>query len=162
MPQTEDLCLRPACQADVSDLYSFMGDPTAMRFTHVDLTLRECQRRVMVHEFFRRHDGAAPWVVRKLNTSRIIGWGGLYQDPFEPGWGFEVGYFFHPAAWGKGYASQLVAAALAVADEQLNLREVSAMAHPDNWASQRVLEKAGFALSQLLPSRPRLLYRRKR
>lgn len=86
----------------------------------------------MVHEYFRRRDGCAPWVVRERCTDRIIGWGWLYQDPFEPGWGFEVGYFFHAEAWGKGYASQLVSAALAVADDQLRLPEVGAMAHPEN------------------------------
>ncbi|MDQ1902718.1 GNAT family N-acetyltransferase [Paracoccus sp. WLY502] len=162
MQQTKDLKLCCIRKADVAALFSFLGNAAAMRFTHVDRSLRECRRRVMVHEYFRRRDGCAPWVVRERCTDRIIGWGGLYQDPFELGWGFEVGYFFHPEAWGKGYASQLVSAALAVADDQLNLPEVWAMAHTENWASQRVLEKAGFVHARPLPERKRMLYRRSR
>lgn len=162
MLQTKSLKLCSARRSDVPDLFSFLGDATAMAFTHVDHSLQDCRRRAMVHEYFRRRDGCASWVVRESATDRIIGWGGLYQDPFEPGWGFEVGYFFHPKAWGKGYASQLVAAALSMADDQLKLPEVWAMAHPENFGSQRVLEKAGFILAKPLPDRTRLLYRRDR
>ncbi len=158
MLQTKNLKLCRARRDDVPDLFSFLGDASAMALTHVDHSSKDCRRRVMVHEYFRRRDGCAPWVVRESDTNRIIGWGGLYQDPFEPGWGFEVGYFFHPEAWGKGYASQLVAAALAVADDDLKLPEVHAMAHLQNHGSQRVLEKAGFILARALPERARLLY----
>ncbi len=136
-----------------------------MSLTHADADLRACRRSVMVHEWFRRRDGCGPWVVRAGNPGggdgpRIIGWGGLYQDPFDPGWGFEVGYYFHPAGWGKGYASKLVACALRVADDVLSLPEVWAMAHPTNAASRRVLEKAGFTVERTLPERERLLFRR--
>lgn len=162
MQHTKNLKLSRAHQADVPDLFSFLGNASAMAFTHVDLSAQDCRRRVMVHEYFRRRDGCAPWVVRESGTNRIIGWGGLYQDPFEPGWGYEVGYFFHPEVWGKGYASQLVAAALAVADDELKLPEVYAMAHPENRGSQRVLEKTGFILASPLPERTRLLYCRSR
>ncbi|WP_111557922.1 GNAT family N-acetyltransferase [Paracoccus sediminilitoris] len=162
MLQTKNLKLCSARRVDVPDLFSFLGNASAMAFTHVDHSLQDCRRRVLVHEYFRRRHGCAPWVVRERGTDRIIGWGGLYQDPFEPGWGFEVGYFFHPEAWGKGYASQLVAAGLAVANDDLKLPEVYAMAHRENRGSQRVLEKAGFIFTRPLPERTRVLYCRSR
>jgi len=76
--------------------------------------------------------------------ARIIGWGGLYDDPFDPGWGVEVGYYFDPAAWGHGFATELVAAAVSLADNVLRLPELRAFAHPENVGSRRVLEKTGF------------------
>jgi RimJ/RimL family protein N-acetyltransferase len=162
MVETERLILRPSRRADIAELFEFLGDPVAMQHTHSDKTLRECQRRVMVHEWRRRRDGCAPWVVVRREDGRIIGWGGLYEDPFDPGWNFEVGYYFRPDVWGKGYASELVGAALAVADKQLELAEVWAMAHPENRGSQRVLQKAGFVFARHLPERDRLLFRRQR
>ncbi|WP_371815394.1 GNAT family N-acetyltransferase [Agrobacterium sp. AGB01] len=162
MVETERLILRPSRRADIAELFEFLGDPVAMQHTHSDKTLRECQRRVMVHEWRRRRDGCAPWVVVRREDGRIIGWGGLYEDPFDPGWNFEVGYYFRPDVWGKGYASELVGAALAVADKRLELAEVWAMAHPDNGGSQRVLQKAGFVFARHLPERNRLLFRRQR
>ena len=47
---------------------------------------------------------------------RIIGWGGLYDDPFDPGWGGEVAYFFYQAVWGQGYDSEMVVAYMNIAD----------------------------------------------
>jgi ribosomal-protein-alanine N-acetyltransferase len=131
-----------------------------MRHTHVDASLRDCRRRIAAHEWQRRRDGFGPWTVVARAGGRIIGWGGLYTDPFDPGWGPEVGYFFHPDAWGRGHATELVEASLEVADRVLNLPEVRAFAHPENTASRRVLEKAGFETVRFLPEMERWLLRR--
>jgi ribosomal-protein-alanine N-acetyltransferase len=84
----------------------------------------------------------------------------LYEDPFDPGWGVEVGYFFHPAAWGRGYASELMAACTAIADEVLRVPEITAFAHQENGGSRRVLEKAGFEPVRFVPEMDRMLFRR--
>lgn len=160
--ETEQLLLWPPRLADVPELFTFLGDPEAMRYTHVDHSLRQCRRRIAVHERRRRHDGCAPWVARLKSDSRIIGWGGLYEDPFDPGWGIEVGYSFHPDAWGKGFATELVAAALQVADNVLQLPEVRAFARPENGASRRILAKFGFVEVRFVPEMQRLLHRRLR
>lgn len=162
MIKTDRLILRKPCLTDIDGLFEFLGDPEAMAFTHTDATWRECRKRVLVHEWFRRKDSAAPWVVADRADGRVIGWGGLYQDPFERGWGYEVGYYFHPDVWGRGFASELVERALVEADERLKLPEVWAMVHPRNPASKRVLEKAGFLEERFLPERPRYLLRRPR
>lgn len=162
MIQTERLILRKPRSADMDELFGFLGDPKAMAFTHTDETWRACRKRVLVHEWFRRRDGAAPWVVVDRADGKIIGWGGLYKDPFDKGWGYEVGYYFHPSVWGRGFASEVVASALDEADERLFLPEVWAMAHPENTASRRVLDKAGFIEGRYLPERNRYLLRRSR
>ncbi|WP_108661464.1 GNAT family N-acetyltransferase [Acuticoccus kandeliae] len=162
MIETDRLLLRPARLADVPAIFTFLGDPAAMRHTHVDATLAACRRRVAVHEWRRRVDGYAPWTVIAKENGRIIGWGGLYDDPFDPGWGCEVGYFFHPDAWGRGYASELVRAALREADTRHGLAEVRAFAHPDNGGSRRVLEKAGFRTVRFVPEMDRFLFSRAR
>lgn len=160
--KTNRLVLRPPVLADVPTLFIFLGDPEAMRHTHVDASLRACRRRIAVHEWRRRRDGYAPWAIRAKADNRIIGWGGLYQDPFDPGWGVEVGYHLHPAAWGLGYATELVAACMGLADGVLDLPHVSAFARRENAASRRVLEKAGFAIARFVPEMDRLLYQRPR
>lgn len=151
--------LRPRL-ADVPSLFRFLGDARAMQFTHVDASPRQCRKRVAAHEWYRRRDGFAPWTVQRKSDDAVIGWGGLYNDPFDPGWGPEVGYFFDPSAWGQGYASELVAACTELADRRLGLRELTAFAHPDNAGSRRVLEKAGFAVVRFVPEMQRWLFRR--
>lgn len=157
---TSRLLLRRPILADVPALFAFLGDIEAMRHTHCDASLRACRRRIAVHEWRRRRDGYAPWTIVAKSDGRIIGWGGLYDDPFDPGWGPEVGYFFHPAAWGNGYATELVTACMSLADDTLRLPALTAFARPENVGSRRVLEKAGFAVVRYVSEMQRLLHRR--
>jgi RimJ/RimL family protein N-acetyltransferase len=92
--ETERLVLRRPTLADVPALFEFLGDATAMQYTHVDASVHECRRRVAAHERRRHRDGYAPWTIVTRAEGRIVGWGGLYNDPFQPGWGVEVGYSF--------------------------------------------------------------------
>nr|WP_246753560.1 GNAT family N-acetyltransferase [Agrobacterium sp. OT33] len=77
--ETERLILRPSKKVDVLQLFEFLGDPAAMQHTHSDKTLRECRRRILVHEWRRRRYGCAPWVVVRREDGRIIGWGGQFS-----------------------------------------------------------------------------------
>jgi ribosomal-protein-alanine N-acetyltransferase len=160
--ETARLMLRRPTLADVPALFAFLGDGTAMRHTRVDASVRECRRRVAAHEHRRQQDGYAPWTVVSRADGRIIGWGGLYNDPFDLGWGVEVGYFFHPDSWGRGCATELVAACIDIADHVLKLPVVKAFAHPENIGSRRVLEKVGFQVVRHIPESERLLYSRAR
>ncbi|RDJ23583.1 N-acetyltransferase [Bosea caraganae] len=157
--QTERLLLSPARLADVPALFAFLGDARAMQHTHRCETLRECRRHVAGHEWQRRKRGYAPWTIRSRADGAVIGYGGLYEDPFDPGWGVEIGYWFAPSAWGRGYATELTNASLAEARDQLRLAEVWAFAKPENLGSGRVLDKAGFEKQRYVPEMERWLYR---
>lgn len=55
-----------------------------------------------------------------------------------------LGYEVLPAMWGQGFASEAVLEVVRFGHVALALRRIEAWTHPDNNASQRVLEKAGF------------------
>jgi len=156
--ETVRLTLRPPRLADAAALFEFLGDAAAMRYTAVQASVRDCRRYLAAHERQRRRIGCAPWVVVERETKATIGFGGLYDDPFDPGWGVEVGYFFAPAAWGKGYATELTQFCVALAREQRRWPRLRAFAHPENTASQRVLLKAGFEQEIFVPAMNRFLY----
>ncbi len=141
-------------------MLTFLGDADAQRHTlHFD-GLRALRHHIAAHERHRRRIGCGPWLVIETATGRTIGWGGLYEDPFDRRWGIEVAYSFARAAWGKGYAGELVAFCLDHARDQLGLREVVAFSHADNAGSRRVLKRAGFAFERYLPDMDRNFYRR--
>jgi RimJ/RimL family protein N-acetyltransferase len=158
MIQTDRLLLRPTRLADAEALFAFLGDRDAMRFTHAQPNLRACRRHLAAYEKQRARIGCAPWTIFE-KAGDTVGWGGLYQDPFDPGWGIEVGYFFAPSAWGRGYATELVMFCLQVA-RGLGLERLTAFAHSENLGSRRVLEKAGFSVERFVPEMQRFLYRR--
>lgn len=103
-----------------------------------------------------------PWTVRDSAGGEVIGWGGLYVDPHEPGWGLEVGYIFHPRVWGRGLATQLVRASLAAAFRHDDVPQVNAYVRPANEASRRVLAKNGFARRSFVPALEREWYQARR
>jgi len=156
--ETVRLRLSRPLLSEAPQLLSFLGDAEAMRHTVAIADLRACRRHIAGHECQRRRLGYGPWTVRTKADGRIVGFGGVYDDPFDPGWGVEVGYRFAPFAWGSGYASELTRFCLSLAHEQLELPLVRAFAHPDNAASRRVLEKAGFRELRFIPGMNRYLY----
>jgi ribosomal-protein-alanine N-acetyltransferase len=57
-------------------------------------------------------DGFAPWTAVLSAEDRIVGWGGLNNDPSASEWGTEVAYYVDRAYWGRGLATELVCESL--------------------------------------------------
>ncbi len=151
---TPRLHLSPPRLEDAPALFAFMGDAAVMQHTYRKETLREMRRHIAAHWWQARRLGFGCWTVR--HEGRVVGFGGLNDDPLEPGYGPEVAYFFAREAWGKGFAGELVAASLDRARE-LGLPAVRAFVHPANAASRRVLERAGFTVERWVPDMTRWL-----
>ena len=84
--ETERLAFRPPRLADAAALFEFLGDDTAMQYTTVRESVRDCRRYIAAHERQRRRIGCAPWVIIEKQAGRTIGVGGVYEDPFDAGW----------------------------------------------------------------------------
>jgi [ribosomal protein S5]-alanine N-acetyltransferase len=55
----------------------------------------------------------------------------------------ELGYVLARDQWGQGYAIEVARRLIVFGFDELGLRRITATCHPDNFASSRVLEKAG-------------------
>ncbi len=91
--------------------------------------------------------GYGYWSIIDRVSGTFLGTGGLAQ--FERGLaeleGYpEAGWAFIPDAWGKGIASEAVAAVLDWADGALIDPEIRCIIDPANGASSRVATKLGF------------------
>jgi len=159
--ETARLRLRHSRLADAPALLEIFRDVEAQRYTLHFGSLGECRRHIAVHDRHRRRIGCGPWTVTEKESGRVIGWGGLYEDPFDRRFGIEVAYSFARSAWGRGFAGELVAHALAVARDDLGLSEIVAFSHEGNAGSRRVLERAGFVFERYLADMDRNLYRKR-
>jgi len=119
--RTLRLLLRAPEPADVDPLFTIQSDPEAMRFTYCSPSREATATRLAEYADRFAEDGFAPWTVILAEEDRVIGWGGLNKDPGEPEWGSEVAYYFDPAYWRRGLATELVRASLAHAFEDLDL-----------------------------------------
>ena len=144
--ETPRLTLRAFRDDDVDPLFAIQGNHDAMRYTHVAASRQDCAHWHRTFAALASTLGFAPWTVVLRAEARVIGWGGLSIDPFDPGWGIEVSYYFHPAYWGRGYATELVRATLQYGFGVRALEAIGAFVRPANVASVRVLEKCAFTL----------------
>jgi len=156
--KTSRLLLRPFHEEDIDPLYEIQGNRDAMRHTFQAASREAAERNLRRYAESAARNGFAPWTAVLQSEDRVIGWGGLSIDPFDPGWGIEVSYFFHPNYWGQGFATELVLAALDHGFRSLRLDLIGAFARPENLASIRVLEKSGFRFLHYEPKLERNRY----
>ena len=71
------------------------------------------------------------------HEGRVIGKAGLWRVP-------EIGFIFSPAVWGRGLASEALAAIVPRVFARFPIEAITADIDPRNAASLRVLAKAGF------------------
>lgn len=73
----------------------------------------------------------------------------------------EIGYGIKKEYEGQGYMTETVTAMARWASEQIGVKYVEAETDPDNKASRRVLEKAGFHLNGIMGMEgPRFVYKK--
>jgi [ribosomal protein S5]-alanine N-acetyltransferase len=83
---------------------------------------------------------AGPYLIRSRADNRLLGATGLgFESPGEA----ITGYVLAQDAWGQGYATEALRAMVGIARD-VGVGHLSALCHPQNLASWRVLEKCGF------------------
>jgi ribosomal-protein-alanine N-acetyltransferase len=143
--ETERFDLRLIEPADAVPLQRLYGDPEAMRYVGAEGRARSPEQtargvgRLIEHQ--ERH-GYSLWAVTERGTGEVIGVAGLVLEDFE-GPDVEVVYELQRNRWGRGIATEVARACLAVAFDQLGLQRVIALAYPENAPSVRVMEKIG-------------------
>jgi RimJ/RimL family protein N-acetyltransferase len=83
-------------------------------------------------------------VLIKKDTQKVIGTAGLTENTLSDETGFELSWFVLPEHQKRGFASEITDALLRFAFNDLGAERVVAETHPENPASNRVLEKLGF------------------
>ncbi|ADV27586.1 GCN5-related N-acetyltransferase [Pseudoxanthomonas suwonensis 11-1] len=139
--ETGRLLLRLPQVVDFERYAELMADPEACR--HIG----GHQPRAAAWRRFLQMPGA--WALQGFAMFSVIGkssglWLGQ-AGPWRPdGWpGNEIGWAFHPQAWGHGYATEAAQAAMDWAFTVLDWDEVIHCIAPDNHASQRVAQRLG-------------------
>lgn len=84
-----------------------------------------------------------PYLIERRADRRLLGSTGL---AFEGPTFATTGYLLARDVWGQGFATEALAAIVEIA-AALGLPDLTAVCHPENRASARVLEKSGFVPS---------------
>ena len=92
---------------------------------------------------YYNNNGLGRWGIFNITDNDFIGVCFLKPSEYDHN-SIELGYRFHFKYWGAGMATEVAKAIVAYGLHQLGLQEINAVTHPENMASQRVLNKAGF------------------
>jgi RimJ/RimL family protein N-acetyltransferase len=136
--RTDRLLLRRASLDDVPAMHAIMSNPVAMRFwstpPHADVDDTRRWIESMIEDEPAERDDFIMTV-----DGHLVGKLGAWRLP-------EIGFLLDPAQWGRGYASEALAAYID-RRRKLGSTELTADVDPRNLASIRLLERAGFAES---------------
>lgn len=146
------LTFRPFLHSDIADVHEYASDPEVTRWSTWGPNTLE-QTTTFVDDAARGAqvgDPASSTLAAILDGTAIGSVAVWTTDPHDRNG--ELGYTFHRAHWGSGYATQAVGHLLHVGFSVLGLERISATCHPGNIGSIRVLEKSGFSHEGLLRS----------
>jgi ribosomal-protein-alanine N-acetyltransferase len=141
--ETERLVLSGFELHDLDELSAILSNPAVMRYMpggnpfareRAEKTLRG-----IIGHWEER--GFGWWAVRRRDRPNLIGWCGLtYLEELNE---TEVAYLFDEPFWSKGLATEAALASLRYGFNDVGLDTIVALAHVDNIASRRVMEKCG-------------------
>lgn len=145
MPTTARLNLRRFMPADAAALSLIWSDPEVYRYLPFDepRDVAQAERSIKSIEDHWDQYGYGVWAVCDKTTGALLGYCGLrYLEDVSA---TEVLYGYAKASWGQGIASEAAQAAVRFGFEQAGLKQLIALAHPENVASRRVMEKLGMS-----------------
>ena len=105
--------------------------------------------------------GFGLWVFRDKTNGKFAGRGGLRHINVAGNEEVELAYALMSEYWGKGLATELAIASLKIGFERLVLANIVCFTMTTNYASQRVMQKAGFIYERdiIHANLPHVLYR---
>jgi ribosomal-protein-alanine N-acetyltransferase len=143
--ETNRLRLRRLRPSDQPDLVALDSDPDVMRYVGSPAGVKpppETVERVR-QRIDADHGPLGFWRVEGRADATFYGLGALIRMP--DGEDVELAYRLARHAWGHGIATEVGALLVDYAFHTVGLPRVVAVTYPENVASQRVLDKLGFA-----------------
>lgn len=148
--ETARFVLRAHTLDDFDASLAMWSDPVVVR--HIGgrpFTADEVWARLLRYHGHWALLGFGFWAIAEKATGAFLGEVGFadFKRPIEPPFGDtpEMGWSLAAAAHGKGVASEVVAAAASWGDAHFTHDRTVCIIDPDNGASIRVAQKAGFA-----------------
>ncbi len=151
--RTVRLELREPAEADLAAVLAWRNDPEVNRWL---LRTEPVDAAVLLERWNAMATDPSTHFVVAVDHGHVVGTlslevhDGMGQGPHSPAVGSEglLGYVLDPAHAGRGYATEMVQAALDLAFGDLGLHRVTAGCFAGNVASWRVMEKAGMRREQ--------------
>jgi RimJ/RimL family protein N-acetyltransferase len=147
----DDIALRPWREEDASALAALCREDSIIRWTRVPSNYREEDARAHIRraEDERRAGHAVYFAVADVTSDELLGACDLRVSRADAGVA-EVAFLLGAHVRGRGVMTQAVRLIARWGMEELDLVRIELLTHPENQASARVAELAGFTREGLL------------
>ncbi|MEO5509241.1 MAG: GNAT family N-acetyltransferase [Longimicrobiales bacterium] len=149
--ETKRLRLREMVEEDAPFILELLNEPSFLRFIGDKgvRTLDDARAYIIggpVASYLANGHGL--YHVELKATRAAIGMSGLVKRPTleHP----DLGFAFLPAYWSQGYALEAARAVMDLADNELKIPTVIAIASPDNVASAKLLNHVGLVYAEMI------------
>jgi RimJ/RimL family protein N-acetyltransferase len=151
--ETERLVLRPFEEGDLDAFYAMQSDAEVARWLYeeprtLEETRAHLERKMGGTELSAEDDWLSAAVIER-ESGQCIGDLSLHwvSEAHKTG---EIGFIFHPAYQGRGYATEAARAFLGFGFDGMGFHRMIGRAEARNTPSARVLEKLGMRQEALL------------
>lgn len=146
--ETPRLLLRQFTEEDAPLIYKLNSDPEIVKYVHEPVLENEVQaKKILTHYILLQYQlNLGRWAIHTKANNEFIGWCGLKY--IEETGIIDLGYRLLKFAWGKGYATEAAKYTLDYGLRDLKIEVITGMAHIENIASLKVLEKIGMNFSK--------------
>ena len=142
--QTERLTLRFIDDNDAQALFRLFSDPEALRYWSSTAWLHPAQASDNIEQTLKAYrEGTALRLAMVLPDGELIGTVTLY-DFDRRNHRCQLGYMLARPHWGRRYMQEALPALIAHGFSALALHRIEADIHPDNIASERILQGLQF------------------
>lgn len=144
--ETTRLILRTWTFADAENLFEICRDDEVMKYVGTGKgykTLKEAEDFLVWVATYQKENGFCRWAVLEKSSGEIIGSCGFARPHGTEE--IELGYLLARKHWRRGFATEAAESCLHFGFNKLDFREIIALTDLENTASQKVLEKIGFA-----------------
>lgn len=141
--RTRRLLLRPLRQQDLPAVVDIQAARETHPYERAPATPAQARDRFAI---WRQHWAAYGYgyvAVVEADSNSVVGIGGMQERDLEGERVLNLYYRFLPAAWGKGYATEMARALLEWAHRELPERAVVVITNVDNLPARRVADKLG-------------------
>ncbi|WP_289658565.1 GNAT family N-acetyltransferase [Flavobacterium panacagri] len=143
--ETERLILNRITEKDVSEIFALRSNPEIMKYIPRPLakTTDDALEHIqMIKDKIETNTGIN-WAIRLKNDPKLFGFIGFYRLQPE-NYRAEIGYMILPEFHGKGFVPEAVKRLTKYGFEDLKLHSIEAVIDPENYASEKVLQKCDF------------------
>ncbi|MBZ4034874.1 GNAT family N-acetyltransferase [Flavobacterium sp. 17A] len=143
--ETERLLLDSISEQDVNEVFQLRSNPETMKYIPRPLVKDNegaLEHIRMILDKITTNEGIN-WAIRFKSSSKLLGIIGFYRLQPE-NYRAEIGYMILPEFHGKGIVPEAVNRLIKYGFKDLKLHSIEAVIAPENYASERVLQKCGF------------------